>query len=63
MPTSIGRSRSVEWPRETMVEFLLTAMRLIRKAMIARDLGERGITRSSSAAQSRVRQTLQPADR
>ena len=31
-----------EWPRETMIEFLLTAMRLIRKAMIARDLSERG---------------------
>ena len=32
------------WPRETMVEFLLVAMRLIRKAMIARDISERGIT-------------------
>ena len=29
-----------EWPRETMVEFLLAAMRLIRKAMIARDISE-----------------------
>src|SRR5262249_6419744 len=38
------------WPRETMVEFLLTAMRLIRKAMIARDLSEKGITRQSSAS-------------
>src|SRR5262245_64221294 len=37
------------WPRETMVEFLLTAVRLIRKAMIARDLSEKGITRQSSA--------------
>src|SRR5262245_24572473 len=37
------------WPRETMVEFLLTAMRLIRKAMIARDISERGITQKSSA--------------
>ena len=37
------------WPRETMVEFLLVAMRLIRKAMIARDISERGITRKSSA--------------
>ena len=30
------------WPRETMVEFLLVAMRLIRKAMIARDISETG---------------------
>ena len=37
------------WPRETMVEFLLTAMRLIRKAMIARDISDRGITRKSNA--------------
>jgi hypothetical protein len=37
------------WPRETVVEFLLTAMRLIRRAMIARDLSEKGITRKSSA--------------
>src|SRR4029077_2120655 len=27
-----------DWPRETMVEFLLEALRLIRKGMIARDL-------------------------
>jgi hypothetical protein len=38
------------WPKETMVEFLLRAMRLIRKAMIARDAGDRGITRKSSAS-------------
>ena len=38
-----------EWSRETMVEFLLTAMGLIRKAMVARDLSERGITRGSSS--------------
>jgi hypothetical protein len=37
------------WPRETMTEFLLTAMRLVRKAMIARDLSDRGITRNSNA--------------
>ena len=37
------------WPRETMVEFLLVAMQLIRKAMIARDISERGITQKSSA--------------
>jgi hypothetical protein len=38
-----------EWPRETIIEFLLKAMPMIRKAMIARDLSEKGITRKSSA--------------
>jgi hypothetical protein len=38
------------WSREAMVEFLLTAMRLIRKAMVARDLNDLGITRKSSAS-------------
>jgi hypothetical protein len=33
-----------------MVEFLLKALSLIRKAMIARDTSERGITRQSSAS-------------
>jgi len=36
-----------EWPRETIIEFLLKAMPLIRKAMIARDLSDKGITRKS----------------
>src|SRR5215831_12033660 len=39
-----------QWPRETIIEFLLTAMPLIRKAMITRDLSEKGITRKSSAS-------------
>jgi hypothetical protein len=39
-----------EWPREDITEFLLKAMPLIRKAMIARDLSEKGVTRKSSAA-------------
>jgi hypothetical protein len=39
-----------QWPREIMVEFLLKAMPLIRKAVIARDIGEKGITRKSSAS-------------
>ena len=39
-----------EWPRDTMVEFLLTAMRLIRKATIARDLNDKGVSRKSSAS-------------
>jgi len=38
------------WPKDTMVEFLLTAMRLIRKATIARDLSDKGISRQSNAS-------------
>jgi hypothetical protein len=38
-----------DWPRDTMIEFLLAAMALIRKAMIARDLSEKGLTQRSSA--------------
>jgi hypothetical protein len=38
-----------QWPRETMLGFLLTATRLIRKAEIARDLSGCGVTRQSSA--------------
>jgi len=38
-----------QWSRDQIVEFLLTAMRLIRKAMIARDLSAKGVTRQSSA--------------
>jgi hypothetical protein len=38
-----------EWPRDTIIEFLLRAMPLIRKAMIARDLSAKGVTRKSSA--------------
>jgi hypothetical protein len=38
-----------DWPKEIMVDFLLEALRLIRKGMIARDLGA-GITRRSNAA-------------
>ena len=37
-----------DWPKEVMVEFLLEALRLVRKGMIARDLGG-GITRKSNA--------------
>ena len=37
------------WPKDVIIEFLLTAMRLIRKATIARDLSDKGITRQSSA--------------
>jgi hypothetical protein len=45
-----------EWPRETMVAFLTTALTLVRKAVIARDLSDKGITRQSSASMI-VRQT------
>ena len=40
-----------QWSREDIVEFLLKAMPLIRKAMIARDLSDKGVTRKSSAAE------------
>jgi hypothetical protein len=39
-----------QWSREDITEFLLKAMPLIRKATIARDISESGITRKSSAA-------------
>jgi hypothetical protein len=38
------------WPKDTMIEFLLIAMRLIRRAMIARDLSDKGVTRQSKAS-------------
>jgi hypothetical protein len=38
------------WPRETMIEFLLAAVKLIRQATVARDLSDKGITRQSSAS-------------
>jgi hypothetical protein len=38
-----------EWPRETMAEFLLAALKLVRRAMIARDLSERRLTGGDSA--------------
>src|SRR5262249_31150108 len=37
------------WSRDEVVEFLLMAMRLIRKAQVARDWGEKGVTRKSRA--------------
>ena len=37
------------WPKDDIIEFLLKAMPLIRKATIARDLSAKGITRKSSA--------------
>ena len=47
----LDRSKPLaQWPREDIIEFLLKAMPLIRKAMIARDLSDKGVTRKSSAA-------------
>jgi hypothetical protein len=39
-----------QWSREHITEFLLRAMPLIRKAMIARDLSDKGVSRKSSAS-------------
>src|SRR5215831_18591730 len=39
-----------DWPRETIIEFLLKAMPLIRRAMVARDMSAGGLTRKSSAS-------------
>jgi len=39
-----------EWSREAITEFLLKAMPLIRKAMIARDLSDKGVSRKSNAS-------------
>jgi hypothetical protein len=36
------------WSKEKMTEFLLTAVRLIRPALIARDLSAQGITRKAN---------------
>jgi hypothetical protein len=40
-----------DWPRHTVIEFLLAAVPLIRKAMIACDLSERGVTRGPAPRQ------------
>jgi hypothetical protein len=39
-----------EWSREDITEFLLKAMPLIRRTMIARDMSDKGIPRQSSAS-------------
>jgi hypothetical protein len=38
------------WSREDIIEFLLKAMALIRKALTARDLSEKGVSRKSNAS-------------
>jgi hypothetical protein len=40
-----------DWSRETMAEFLITATLLVRKAMTARDISGKGVTRESSASE------------
>jgi hypothetical protein len=48
----IDWSKSIgEWPRETMVLFLTAALALIRKAVIARDVGGGTITRKRQPAE------------
>ena len=37
-----------QWSREAIIDFLLTAMRLIRAAEVARDFSAKGITRKST---------------
>ena len=51
------------WSKETMAEFLLAALRLIRKALIARDLSDRASPANPAPARSHVRPMLQRADR
>jgi hypothetical protein len=44
-----------DWPRDTMVAFLTTALALVRKATIARDFGGGTITRRSAEPNDVVR--------
>jgi hypothetical protein len=47
----IDWSRPVaDWPRDTVIEFLLAAVRLISKAMAARDYSDKGVARQAGAA-------------
>jgi len=39
-----------QMPRDMIIEFLLKAMPLIRKAVIARDLSDKGVSRKSNAS-------------
>jgi len=49
--TSFDGSQPITaWPKDVMIEFLLTAMRLIRKARIARDLSDKGVSRQAGAS-------------
>jgi hypothetical protein len=46
-----------DWSRETMIGFLLDALRLVRRGMIARDLGG-GITRQSARAANELNDNI-----
>jgi hypothetical protein len=46
-----------DWTRETMIEFLLDALRLVRRGMIARDRGG-GITRQSAHAANELNDNI-----
>jgi hypothetical protein len=50
-----------DWSRETMIEFLLETLRLVRRGMIARDLGE-GITRKSTMVRPASTDADEPND-
>jgi hypothetical protein len=50
-----------DWSRETMIEFLLEALRLVRRGTIARDLGE-GVTRKSTIARRANTEAGEPDD-
>jgi hypothetical protein len=42
------------WPKDTVIRFLLAAMKLVRSAMIARDVGGGGITSNRKPVMQRV---------
>ena len=57
LPDLVDECKDIDWTmpftklsKETVIDFLLKAMRLIRKAMIARDQSGKGITRKSNAS-------------
>jgi hypothetical protein len=47
-----------QWSRETMISFLLAAFDLIRKAVVARDLSSRSITRTPKAGADELNDQL-----
>jgi hypothetical protein len=50
-----------DWSKETMIDFLLETLRLVRRGMIARDRGD-GITRKSTMAHRANTATGEPDD-
>ena len=47
-----------QWSRETMISFLLAAFDLIRKAVVARDLSSRSITRTPKSGADELNDQL-----